>query len=120
MLLFFFFQKIESDTLEIPEGNIKTKSALILVLQRLHLNTNGTYSTLKKELQLYLKELSSTYTEKNFDRCKICFRNKEMIFQSITFEINNSNVLYAASPSLAPIVALELKYDGVGILTKIN
>ena len=52
--------EIESGTLEISESKIKIKSALILVLQRLQLNTNGTFSILKKELQSYLKELSST------------------------------------------------------------
>ena len=65
--------KIESGTLEISESKIKTKSALVLVLQRLRLNTNVTYSTLKEELQSNLNELSSTYTEKNNDRRKIHF-----------------------------------------------
>ena len=65
--------EIESGTLEISESKIKTKSALVLVLQRLHLNTNGTYRTLKEELQSNLNELSSTYTEKNNDRRKIRF-----------------------------------------------
>ena len=65
--------EIESGTLEISESKIKTKSALVLVLQRLHLNTNGTYRTLKEELQSNLNELSSTYTEKNNDRRKIHF-----------------------------------------------
>ena len=65
--------EIESGTLEISESKIKTKSALVLVLQRLRLNTNVTYSTLKEELQSNLNELSSTYTEKNNDRRKIHF-----------------------------------------------
>ena len=65
--------EIESGTLEISESKIKTKSALVLVLQRLRLNTNVTYSTLKEELQSNLNELSSTYTEKNNDRRKIRF-----------------------------------------------
>ena len=65
--------EIESGTLEISESKIKTKSALVLVLQRLRLNTNVTYSTLKEELQSNLNELSSTYTEKSNDRRKIHF-----------------------------------------------
>ena len=65
--------EIEGGTLEISESKIKTKSALVLVLQRLRLNTNVTYSTLKEELQSNLNELSSTYTEKSNDRRKIHF-----------------------------------------------
>ena len=65
--------EIESGTLEISESKIKTKSALVLVLQRLRLNANVTYGTLKEELQSNLNELSSTYTEKNNDRRKIRF-----------------------------------------------
>ena len=75
--------------------------------------------TLKKELQSYLKELSSTHTEKNTDRSKIHFRNNEISSQSTAFDIKNSNVLYAASPSFASIVVLELKYNRIGISAKI-
>ena len=40
--------EIESGTLEISESKIKTKSTLVLVLQRLYLNTNAIFSMLKK------------------------------------------------------------------------
>lgn len=63
--------KIESGTLETSESKMKTKSTLVLVLQRLYLNTNSIFSMLKKQLQSCLKELSSTYTEKNIDWSKI-------------------------------------------------
>ena len=36
--------EIESGTLEISESKIKTKSTLVLVLQRLYLNTNAIFS----------------------------------------------------------------------------
>lgn len=40
--------EIESGTLEISENRIKTKSTLVLVLQRLYLHTNAIFSMLKK------------------------------------------------------------------------
>ena len=40
--------EIESGTLEISENRIKTKSTLVLVLQRLYLRTNAIFSMLKK------------------------------------------------------------------------
>ena len=63
--------EIESGTLETSKSKIKTKSTLVLVLQRLYLNTNSIFSMLKKQLQSCLKELSSTYTDKNIDWSKI-------------------------------------------------